>query len=551
MYRLVKNKGFRNFIIVFSLITCFSFNFRVKKTEAFVSEAIAIGGGISIAPEIALALVGGAVVYGGYKLYDNYSDTFKRYVIDKMSEKGLSSFFNFVKDKSGNKYASITPSGIDFVQDVAKSLKTERITTTVPLPSNNTDTNGSSFTRYGYVGHRMPYLAKGKKEYIYIGRVSAGDTLSFLSIDADKVFNGWKGEGHYTKEYTYTYDRYYRIMIQGIAPYGNLYTCSYLQVSNNGSKWELVTEGDAWTFDTSFACVGYKISSGTVSIGASECFVSSTKIDGLASAQVKEGSTVAIPLTTSFDGVNGDKVYSSDNLIVSEYTGLSSDTITVPSEGSSTESTESTGVISGVINAVGDKVTSAVSAVEGAIGSVGSAIKSVLSSIANTVTKIYDWACDLVGDIVNAFSGWLDTIISLLNQIVTVISDIVVNIVNALIDGLLSLLQSVFVPAADFFMNNFNEIKGMIFDKIGYDQYVNIFGDGSSKELKDITINWYGKTIVICKLTTFNYFRNLFNDLVYGFTFFGLAIYNYNQIYRIFRNNNYAKMEQTIERMKK
>lgn len=144
--------------------------------------------------------------------------------------------------------------------------------------------------------------------------------------------------------------------------------------------------------------------------------------------------------------------------------------------------------------------------------------------------------------------------IPILGDILRVLLDILAllkTFIANLLTGLLDLIKTVCIPSDTYFENIFNEIKGMIFDKIGYDQYVDIFGDGSSKELKDITINWYGKTIVICKLTTFNYFRNLFNDLVYGFTFFGLAIYNYNQIYRIFRNNNYAKMEQTIERMKK
>lgn len=142
----------------------------------------------------------------------------------------------------------------------------------------------------------------------------------------------------------------------------------------------------------------------------------------------------------------------------------------------------------------------------------------------------------------------LGTILKALLDILAFLKGLIENLINALKE----LLISLFVPSDTFFNNNFNNLKDILTSKIGYQQYIDVFKNNTGgNALKDLTINWNGNTIVVVKLTMFEKFRSLFNSLVYGFMFLGLAIYNYNQIYKIFRNNNYAKMSQTIDRIGK
>lgn len=142
----------------------------------------------------------------------------------------------------------------------------------------------------------------------------------------------------------------------------------------------------------------------------------------------------------------------------------------------------------------------------------------------------------------------LGAILKALLDILAFLKGFLLSLINAFKD----LLISLFVPKDTFFKNNFDGLKSDLISKIGYQQYIDVLKSNfTGNALKDITINWHGQTIVIVKLTTFEKFRSLFNSCVYGFMFFGLAIYNYNQIYRIFRGNSYAKMSQTIDNMKK
>lgn len=141
----------------------------------------------------------------------------------------------------------------------------------------------------------------------------------------------------------------------------------------------------------------------------------------------------------------------------------------------------------------------------------------------------------ILGDILSVLQNILDFLLSMLEK---------------LLEGLKDLAISLFVPSDTFFNDQFNKIKLPLIDKLGYQQYIDVFKDFNSDTLQDITITIKGQTVVIVKLSIFEKFRNLCNSAVYGLMFFGLAYYNYSQIYRLIRGNSYGKMAQTIDRMK-
>lgn len=121
------------------------------------------------------------------------------------------------------------------------------------------------------------------------------------------------------------------------------------------------------------------------------------------------------------------------------------------------------------------------------------------------------------------------------------------DLLEKLIQLLKELLISLFVPSDAFVKEKVDMLKNQLEPKLPYAQYIKLFDSSyEGNELKDIIINIYGQDVVIVKVTLFERFRDLFNTGVYAVTFFLLAVYNYNNIYKLIRGTDYVSATNTI-----
>lgn len=121
------------------------------------------------------------------------------------------------------------------------------------------------------------------------------------------------------------------------------------------------------------------------------------------------------------------------------------------------------------------------------------------------------------------------------------------DLLEKLIQLLKELLISLFVPSDAFVQEKVDILKNQLEPKLPYAQYIKLFDSSyEGNELKDIIINIYGQDVVIAKVTLFERFRDLFNTGVYAVMFFLLAIYNYNNIYKLIRGTDYVSATNTI-----
>lgn len=143
---------------------------------------------------------------------------------------------------------------------------------------------------------------------------------------------------------------------------------------------------------------------------------------------------------------------------------------------------------------------------------------------------------DVSNPSVGSFWGWLlDILKAILNAIKSIVNFLTTFFVK-LMEMFMDLIKALFIPGDNFFNDNFNKIKTNFGNKLSYKSYIDLFDKTyAGNGIKDITINWQGQELVIVKLSEFNNFRSFFNSACYAFFFFLLAIYNYNQVYRVIR----------------
>lgn len=144
-------------------------------------------------------------------------------------------------------------------------------------------------------------------------------------------------------------------------------------------------------------------------------------------------------------------------------------------------------------------------------------------------------------------TGVLGSILEWIRSLLLSLFKFLEGLLQKLIELLKDLLISLFVPSDAFVQENVNMLKNQLEPKLPYAQYIKLFGDSyTGNELKDIVINIYGQDVVIVKVTLFERFRDLFNTGVYAVMFFLLAIYNYNNIYKLIRGIDYVSATNTI-----
>lgn len=144
-------------------------------------------------------------------------------------------------------------------------------------------------------------------------------------------------------------------------------------------------------------------------------------------------------------------------------------------------------------------------------------------------------------------TGVLGSILEWLRGLLLDLFKFLEGLLEKLIELLKALLMALFVPSDTFVQDNVDMLKNQLEPKLPYSQYIQLFNDSyEGNQLKDIIINIYGQDVVIVKVTLFERFRELFNMGVYAVMFFLLAVYNYNNIYKLIRGTDYVSATNTI-----
>lgn len=159
----------------------------------------------------------------------------------------------------------------------------------------------------------------------------------------------------------------------------------------------------------------------------------------------------------------------------------------------------------------------------------------------------------ILGGITDFFSWLWELLKALLMGIwnlLKAILDLLLGLVNVLLTGLKGLSIDLFVPSDTYFSDVFEGFKNDLFNKLDITSYTMLFDtDYAESNIKDITINIFGQTVTIVRFSMFEEFREIVNTLIYAFMFFLLAIYNYNQIYKLIRGTDYVSASATITHM--
>lgn len=164
-----------------------------------------------------------------------------------------------------------------------------------------------------------------------------------------------------------------------------------------------------------------------------------------------------------------------------------------------------------------------------------------------------DGDISIPGDVspsIGSFWGWLlDILKAILNAIKAIVT-FLTTFFTKLMEILIDLVKSLFVPSDTYFTDSFNKLKNNFGNRLNYKTYTDLFDNTySGSSIKDVVINWQGQEITIVKFTEFESFRSFFNTVVYAFFFFLLAIYNYNQLYKMLRGSDLISSGITIGHM--
>lgn len=155
-----------------------------------------------------------------------------------------------------------------------------------------------------------------------------------------------------------------------------------------------------------------------------------------------------------------------------------------------------------------------------------------------------------VGDTTGEYTGILGKILGALKSIWAVLKnilDFLLNLITDLLSAIKDLLLSLFVPNDTYFSDTIDGLKSQLQSKLPYEQYYSLFEqEYTGSKLEDIYINIYGRDIVVVRVTLLEKFRDFFNTVCYAFMFFGLAYYNYRQVYKLIRGSSYTDNIGTI-----
>lgn len=115
----------------------------------------------------------------------------------------------------------------------------------------------------------------------------------------------------------------------------------------------------------------------------------------------------------------------------------------------------------------------------------------------------------------------------------------IVTIPSRIITGIEDLFTFLFVPEENFILDNFNEVKDEISNKVQVDvnelkQLENV-EVGSYTGLRDFDVEIYGQRVTMVNIDWLDEYINRFHNIARGFFWPLMFIYNINQVYFLIR----------------
>lgn len=177
------------------------------------------------------------------------------------------------------------------------------------------------------------------------------------------------------------------------------------------------------------------------------------------------------------------------------------------------------------------------------------AILGLPSLIAKAFEYLFEFVTDLLKNIVTIIQEILQGIIDLPMNIYDLFRDILnnlVDIVSGIAEDILNGLKELFIPDADYFSSRFDALQDKLKDKLSTDSYSAIFGTSFlDRDVEDMVFD-LGFTTLVIKTSYYNRFKVMLKYVFMGIFFFLMCKYNYNQVYKIFRNTSEAEVSKYI-----
>lgn len=177
------------------------------------------------------------------------------------------------------------------------------------------------------------------------------------------------------------------------------------------------------------------------------------------------------------------------------------------------------------------------------------AILSLPSLIAKAFEYLFEFVTDLLKNIVSIIQDILQGICDLPLNVFNLFRDILnnlVDIVSGIAEDILNGLKELFIPDATYFSSRFDALQDKLKDKLSTDSYSAIFGTSFlDRDVEDMVFD-LGFTTLVIKTSYYNRFKVMLKYVFMGIFFFLMCKYNYNQVYKIFRNTSEAEVSKYI-----
>lgn len=491
------NKYFKNSVIALSIFFLSFLIFKPEKANAVaLVDDVVVVTGVTVSTSALLALVGSTFVAGGVVLDATLNDgDVSRYIVNKMVSSG--EYLNNLSVKTvegGKQFLTWTKQGLEWVSDIYKtdisnqviSVDESSVTLNSKWDSWTGEVgNSGTWSKTTPVGTFVPSKDGNIKFYIdgsfsKMKSIYAGYTYTLLlSQSSDgKQFNVelWRND----------YDYYLAHSGMTSVPSTISWTIDYSSLSLGNSICPTPSDFlKEWDYGKAQDVIGGSLDGDTYSPNVGVPLVSSDNV---------YNPSIDFPYNKEWDSLFPDISLDTD-MPNNGNPDISVPDVSVPdvslpdvNVGDTTGS-----ILDGLLNIpiLGDILKVLISIFE--------LLKSFITSLLNILSKILEWALGLV---------------------------------KALLDGIVGL----FVPEGNFFVDNFNKYRDILFSKLqGND--LNFLNGANADKINDIYINIYGREVCILKFSVFENFRNISDMVIRGVFYFLIMLFNYNQIIKFLRGS--------------
>lgn len=151
------NSFYKRTLVIFSILSLFSFSYREQRANAVLGEEVLVVGGIVVTSEMITALVGATLVAGGAVIYANTDSTDLKYIAEGLMQTGEAAKDISVQiDDKGKAFLSWTQSGLQYLANTISDLHTKGNVSTdgsyiLPFNSSNGSTVTTPWTSLGSI----------------------------------------------------------------------------------------------------------------------------------------------------------------------------------------------------------------------------------------------------------------------------------------------------------------------------------------------------------------------------------------------------------------